>query len=84
MVIQLDKRDIVQEELRKVGIDTALHYPIPLHLQPAFINLSTQAEGDFPVSEDIARKVLSLPMHPDLSNSEQDYIIECINSFMKI
>ncbi len=71
--IELDDRDRVSESLREQGIPTAVHYPVPAHLQPAFQNLG-YPEGSFPVAEAAARRVLSLPMHPYLSAGDQDRI----------
>jgi UDP-2-acetamido-2-deoxy-ribo-hexuluronate aminotransferase len=77
--IQVDKRDDVAERLKKDGVPTAVHYPVPLHLQPAFADLGL-AEGSMPVSERIARRVLSLPMHPYLASDVQDRIVTCLNA----
>lgn len=57
----------------EAGIPTAVHYPIPLHLQPVFAN-SGFKEGDFPISEAAAKRVMSLPMGPDLKEAEQQSI----------
>ena len=57
-------------KLKEAGIPTAIYYPKPLHLQTAFAGLGYQ-EGDFPVSEDCARRIFSLPMHPYLAAGEQ-------------
>ncbi|GAB4337554.1 MAG: DegT/DnrJ/EryC1/StrS family aminotransferase [Calditrichia bacterium] len=80
--IQVDNRDALQKHLLEKGIPNAIHYPIPLHLQPAFRKVSGYTEGDFPVAEEVARRVISLPMHPDLTREELDYIIEQISAFM--
>lgn len=73
--IQVDNRDELQTRLVKAGIPTAVHYPIPLNLQPAFAYLH-QPEGSFPVAERIAKRVMSLPMHPYLSENEQNLIVK--------
>ena len=67
--VQVDHREAVQEKLREEGIPTAVHYPIPLHLQPVFAGLNLP-EGSFPVAETAAKRVLSLPMHPYLTDVE--------------
>jgi UDP-2-acetamido-2-deoxy-ribo-hexuluronate aminotransferase len=67
--VQVDDREVVREKLREEGIPTAVHYPIPLHLQPVFAGLNLR-EGCFPVAESAARRVLSLPMHPYLTDAE--------------
>ncbi len=72
-----EHRDIFQGKLREADIPTAVYYPKPLHLQPAFASLGYRA-GDFPVSEAVARRIFSLPMHPYLSEEDQDFIIEVL------
>lgn len=68
--ILVENREAVQKKLNEVGIPTAVHYPIPLNLQPAFAHLNKPA-GSFPVSEEIAKHVVSLPMGPDLTQQDQ-------------
>lgn len=75
--IEADDRERVANALRKDGIPTAVHYPIPAHLQPAFLGLG-YSKGDFPNSERAADRVLSLPMHPYLQAEEQDRICEAV------
>lgn len=70
-------RAALQESLRQAGIPTAIYYPIPLHLQGAFQHLGYQP-GDFPVSEDLAQRIFSLPMSPYLSEDDQERIIRII------
>jgi dTDP-4-amino-4,6-dideoxygalactose transaminase len=65
----------VQKSLLEKGIETGRHYPTPLHLQPAFENLGYR-RGDFPNSEALAEESLSLPMYPELTFEEVDYICE--------
>ncbi len=69
------KRDKVQKALQEAGIPTGVYYPVPLHLQKAYQDGHYRA-GDFPVSEDLASKVLSLPMHSELTEDIQTYIID--------
>jgi UDP-2-acetamido-2-deoxy-ribo-hexuluronate aminotransferase len=76
-------RDEFQKYLNEKHIPNAIHYPIPLHLQDAFRKHSRYKAGDFPRSEKAAEQVISLPMHPDLTKEELDYIIETIHSFFK-
>jgi aminotransferase EvaB len=71
-VVQHPDRDAVARELRRRGVGTGVHYPIPVHEMPAFRGLAP-AEG-LPVTERLARTVLSLPMHPWLAESELDTI----------
>lgn len=79
----IDKdRDKLREQLQEKGIPAMIYYPIPIHLQKAFANLQYK-EGDFPNAEQLARTVLSLPMHTELTKEQQDYIIDTINALTK-
>lgn len=71
--VEVESRDAVQAALNQQGIPTAVHYPVPLNLQPAFAHLG-QTAGSFPVAENAARRVMSLPMHPYLEPAQQDAI----------
>lgn len=75
--IEVDDRDAVQKALQAKGVPTAVHYPVPLNLQPAFAHLN-QPEGSFPVAERAARRVMSLPMHPYLAAYQQDQIVAAV------
>lgn len=75
--VQVDNRDTVAKVLHDHGIPTAVHYPRPLHLQPAFRGYGYRV-GDFPVVEHLAGRVLSLPMGPDLPPNDQRRIIETL------
>lgn len=79
-VIQTDKRDKLRKFLEKKGIHTLIHYPIPLHLQPCLRSLGYK-RGDFPSAERWARRILSLPMFPELTLGEQDRVIAAIKTF---
>jgi len=70
-------REEILARLGKAGIPTAVYYRLPLHLQEAFADLGWQA-GDFPMAEDVSRRVFSLPMHPYLTEEEIDGITRCI------
>jgi len=71
--IRVKKRDEVQGKLKEQGIPTAVHYPMPLHLQECFEYLN-YSEGDFPISEKVSKEIMSLPMNPYLSDDEINYI----------
>lgn len=71
-------RDRYRNRLQAADIPTAVYYPLPLHLQPAFSELG-YSEGDFPVSEDTARRIFSLPMHPYLEKDAQERIAEILS-----
>lgn len=72
--VEVEAREAVIGRLQQAGIPTAVHYPIPLHLQPAFAALGL-APGAFPHAEAAGRRVLSLPMHPYLAEAEQDAVV---------
>ena len=72
-VVRSSERDKLCRELSEVSIGTGLHYPIPLHLQPAYSHLGYQ-RGDFPVAEKLASECLSLPMFPELKKTEIDRV----------
>ncbi len=80
-VVQIERRDDLQTKLQEVGISTGIHYPIPLHLQPAYSYLG-KGKGDFPVAEDTAKGILSLPMFPELTKQQQEYIVEKMKKFV--
>jgi len=75
--VEVDMRDVVQEKLQASGIPTAVHYPVPLHLQPAFAGLGLR-RGAFPVAEAAAAKVMSLPMHPYLDVETQQRVVNAL------
>ena len=81
-VILVDERDRLQAFLSEKGIGTGLHYPVPLHLQKAYKHLG-YGEGAFPVAEGAARRLLSLPMFPELSREQVEYVAESIREFME-
>ncbi len=72
-------RDRMRTALSAEGIPTAIYYPVPLHLQPAFGDLG-HAPGDLPVSEDMARRIFSLPLHPYLEPADQDRIRDILSA----
>lgn len=72
--VLVENREAVQKTLNEAGIPTAVHYPIPLNLQPAFAYLNKPA-GSYPVAEESAKRVMSLPMSPELSFIDQQKIV---------
>ncbi|HEU5011851.1 MAG TPA: DegT/DnrJ/EryC1/StrS family aminotransferase [Roseiflexaceae bacterium] len=76
-VVQVESRDAIQTFLGSKGIATGVHYPLPLHLQPAFANLDYHL-GDFPMAEQSAPRLLSLPMFAELTAAEVEYVAECL------
>jgi len=81
-VILVDERDGLQKYLGDKGIATGLHYPLPLHLQKAYAHLD-HSKGDFPVTEQIAQHLLSLPMFPELSKQQIEYVVAAIKTFVE-
>jgi len=79
-VIQTDQRDELQKFLAEKGIATGLHYPVPIHLQPAYKHLGFQ-KGDFPVAERAAKRILSLPMYAELTEKQIRYVVDAIKGF---
>ncbi|HET8576147.1 MAG TPA: DegT/DnrJ/EryC1/StrS family aminotransferase [Methylomirabilota bacterium] len=79
-VIRADRRDELQRHLAARGVDSKVHYPTPLHLQEAAADLGYK-RGDFPVAERLAGEILSLPIYPELTDSQQEAVIEGVRSF---
>ena len=77
--IQVEDRQGFQERLHVAGVPTAVHYPVPLHLQPAFARPGV-GRGSFPLSESAADRVISLPMHPYLSQADQDKVVNSVRA----
>jgi UDP-2-acetamido-2-deoxy-ribo-hexuluronate aminotransferase len=69
----VQNRDELQAKLKEAGIPTAVHYPMPLHLQECFEYLGYK-KGDFPIAERVSEEIMSLPMNPYLTDSEIKYI----------
>jgi dTDP-4-amino-4,6-dideoxygalactose transaminase len=81
-VVRVQDREALQARLGEVGIGTGIHYPIPLHQQKAYQHLGYRT-GDFPVTERVAREIVSLPMFPQLSHSQQDEVITAVKEFVE-
>ena len=80
--VRTDRRDQLLEHLRSDGIDAVVRYPTPIHLQPAFSDFGWQ-KGQFPVAEALAFELLCLPIRPNLTASEIDYVCASVTSFFK-
>jgi dTDP-4-amino-4,6-dideoxygalactose transaminase len=76
--IQVQERDEVRQHLQEKGIGCAVHYPIPIHLQEACRNLGYN-EGAFPIAESLAEQFLSLPMFPELTEEQIEYVACCVS-----
>jgi dTDP-4-amino-4,6-dideoxygalactose transaminase len=79
-VIRIDQRDALKEHLATRGISVSIHYPIPIHLQPAYLDLGYR-QGDFPVTEGCARHILSLPMYAELTPEIIGRVAETVGEF---
>ncbi len=79
-VIEVDNRDGLQKFLGKRGIPTLIHYPVPIHRTKAYLEAGYQA-GHLPITEKTADRILSLPIYPELSDEEIDYISAAIREF---
>lgn len=76
-VVQAEDRDSLRDHLTQRGIETGLHYPIPLHMQEAYLSLGYH-KGDFPVTEHVTERIVSLPMYPDMPVEAVDYVSDAI------
>lgn len=79
-VIQTDKRDALMNFLLKQGVETKINYPIPLHLQKPS-RIFGYKQGDYPIAEKQSARILSLPLYPELKDSEVAYVIAVVKSF---
>ncbi len=76
-VVKSQERDALQAQLKKTGVNTLIHYPIPPHLQAAYHPMGFK-KGNFPIAESLADQVLSLPIDPHMSQDQIDYVTESI------
>jgi dTDP-4-amino-4,6-dideoxygalactose transaminase len=82
-VLRLDSSaEKLAGHLKKKGIDARVYYPVPLHLQKCFEYLGYK-RGDFPESEKAASRTLAIPVYPDLTKEEMDYIVASIKEFLR-
>ena len=75
-VIQTEQRDRLQAALQQRGVETAIHYPLPAHLQPVYQGLAEP--GSLPITERLAGTVLSLPIYPELTDAEIDAVAAAV------
>lgn len=79
-VIEADRRDDLQAHLKAQGVGTAVYYPLPLHLQRCFAYLGGR-EGQMPVSEAACKRVLALPVYPEMTEAQKQHVVGAIRSF---
>ncbi len=80
--VLLDDRDRVAAEMKQLGVETNVHYPVPCHLQPGYAHLGYRA-GDFPTTERLARRELSLPIYPEIDDMQIAYVAQTLRSVMR-
>jgi dTDP-4-amino-4,6-dideoxygalactose transaminase len=78
--IRTSDREGLMKHLKEAAIDSAIHHPVPLHLQSAYVSLNYSAD-DFPVTESAAAEILSLPMFPQLTSAQQEKVAAQVTSF---
>jgi hypothetical protein len=79
-VVRCAQRDTLRETLRRRGVNTNIHYPVPVHLQPAYRGRVALGPSGLPRSERAAREVLSLPMYPQLSDAQIEHVLAAVNT----
>ena len=75
-------RDLFKNELHRLGVNTIIYYPIPIHLQPAYRELG-YTEGSLPITEKVCSQVISLPIFPELKFIQQSYVIDRIKEIFQ-
>jgi dTDP-4-amino-4,6-dideoxygalactose transaminase len=81
-MVQNSRRDALRQYLQERGVQTGIHYPTPIHLQPAYADHGWK-KGDFPVAEEISSRIVSLPMFPELTDEQIDFVCRQISQFVK-
>jgi dTDP-4-amino-4,6-dideoxygalactose transaminase len=76
-VVQIDDRDRVRDKLNAAGIGAGVHYPVPVHEQPAFRHLGYQPDA-FPVTSRVAKRVLSLPIYPEITRGQVERVASAL------
>ena len=80
-IVQVDDRDQALAALQREGVGASIHYPIPIHLQPAYRELD-YAPGSFPVTEQLAGRILSLPMYPEMTDEQAEYVASSLRAII--
>jgi dTDP-4-amino-4,6-dideoxygalactose transaminase len=79
-VIRVSRRDALRAALQAKGIGTEVYYPVPMHLQDCFSYLGLRA-GAFPESEGAANETFAIPVYPEVSEAQAEYVVACIREF---
>jgi dTDP-4-amino-4,6-dideoxygalactose transaminase len=79
--IRTQYRDQLQQYLKENGVPTQIHYPVPIHRQKCYRHEDFYNSDQFPVTDKLSKEILSLPMHPYLTETEIDYIVDTIHDF---
>jgi dTDP-4-amino-4,6-dideoxygalactose transaminase len=80
--IRVPKRDELRTFLKEKGVGTEVYYPLPMHLQNCYRDLGHH-KGSFPLSEQAAEEVMSIPIYPELTETQQSYVVEMIAKFYR-
>lgn len=83
-VVRSHQRDALKEFLEERGIQTGIHYPVPLHLTPAYQKLGYPRRGSLPMAEMLAEEILSLPLYPELTGEQISYVLSTIQEFGRL
>jgi dTDP-4-amino-4,6-dideoxygalactose transaminase len=83
-VVRCSQRDELKRFLQTKGIQTGIHYPVPLHLTGAYQALGAPGRGSMPVTETLAGEILSLPMYAELSDEQIAYVIDALQEFAHV
>jgi dTDP-4-amino-4,6-dideoxygalactose transaminase len=79
-IIRTSRRDALKSALQEKGVGTEIYYPVPMHLQECFSSLGHQT-GAFPESESAAKETLALPIYPELTDAQAQYVVQCVRDF---
>jgi dTDP-4-amino-4,6-dideoxygalactose transaminase len=79
-IIRTSRRDQLKTDLQEKGVATEVYYPVPMHLQECFASLGHK-QGDFPQSESAANETLALPIYPELTDAQAEYVVQSIRNF---
>lgn len=81
-ILRIPKRELVMKTLQAVGIANAIYYPVPLHLQRAYLDLGYKP-GDFPVAEHACKEALAIPLYPELTRAQQEEVVAAIRQVLQ-